>query len=756
MLKLLSPEEEKDFLDFRIKRVKKKVQRFLFENKGDKKAFFPIFRLFLLAENYAAEDLIPYDKIKQNLNDLALLNQLVRDFRTQVRYYDNDIQKIVLKGQKLREGYRPSYPSFFQDKERVYLKINPVSSGFLFLKNLIDKINLSIPNDESVKVVEKGFSFLVQSAKDQKCHTHVIGTKAGRFLKKQSDFLSQILTRVSSSNTAEDFVSYLNGIHSYQDYLNTYSKFKSRSCFSMPRALMTPVLFYEVMSKGALVSSDDLKNRLFNLREFYSKQYQDFHLMQAVHKGNEQKNDIIDMLVLSKYPSDIAKMSAYAEYSKDEWASCLTPKGINSHYLPEEIGNGVFVAFGINSKNPAKKLARISIKPFVNENGNVYFKSGYMYGLKIPAVREQLDEFLSQYQPRLRGAFSLFDGCYKDAEASTYYFNMDEYDILKHQNLIYSKGVDGRICVGNWNRKYLSLTAKLNALDAFFDSRPKLSVSSDGVASSVSFKNMDIYGIFECYYFSKKHQNLLPFHADELRLLSSNIHDFKGIKNRYFSLQMHLSNHLKSLEGLSLDCSDVSLCRMQITAPVFKLPPQVRNFESGVTKFNIDHLDLSHVTGSVQISESYLENVKEITLPKKAERVDLIFSTFPEELFLDIRGITSFMFAPFNCVSIHDFKMDNRVKRVHLTNVLLKETDVLDFSNCDEVSLHNTSLKDVKKLILPKGKTVYLKGCDFPYPLKEEDIIRNGGYGLWQNKVRLDAQHHPMRYLSSNYLNQNG
>lgn len=737
MLKLLSAEEEKDFLDFRIKRVKKKVQRFLFENKGDKKAFFPIFRLFLLAENYAAEDLIPYDKIKQNLNDLALLNQLVRDFRAQVRYYDNDIQKIVLKGQKLREGYKPSYPSFFQDKERVYLKINPVSSGFLFLKNLIDKINLSIPKGESVKVVEKGFSFLVQSAKDQKCHTHVIGTKAGRFLKKQSDFLSQILTRVSSSNAVEDFVSYLNGIHSYQDYLNTYSKFKSRSRFSMPRALMTPVLFYEVKAKGAFVSSDDLKNRLFNLREFYSKQYQDFHLMQAVHKGNEQKNDIIDMLVLSKYPSDIAKMSAYAEYSKDEWASCLTPKGINSHYLPEEIGNGVFVAFGINSKNPAKKLARISIKPFVNENGNVYFKSGYMYGLKIPAVREQLDEFLSQYQPKLRGAFTLVDGCYKDAEAETHYFEMDEFDILKHQKLSCSEGVEGRIGVGNPQRKKYSFTREFESImDLMFDSRPKVSVATDGVEPYVSFKNMDIYGIFECYYFSKKHVNLLPYHADELCLLSSNIHDFKGVNKRYFALKMHLSNSLKSLEGISPYCSDVSFTRMQIKTPVFKLPSVVRNFESGVTTFETGLLDLSEATGVIRIGESDLRGVKEISLPKKADKVEFLFLRFPSLISLDISGVKEFEFMPLNGVVLKDFKLGEGLKKISMTYVSFSQGTELDFSNCCKgVYLNNLSLENVTKLLLPKDAKVCLNDVVLPYNMDAKKVIARGGYNLQQAKL---------------------
>ena len=737
MLKILSVEEEKELLTLRMELLRQKVKKFLHENNGAKNAFFPLFRLFLLAENYNAEDVVPYDEIKKNLGDRFKLEKLVQEFLSKIRIYDDDIKNIVLRGQKIRVGYKPLYPAFFKNKDRIYLKIKEASSGFLYLSKLVEDINQTVPQSEQYKVVESGFSFLIQSPKDQRCRTHLVGTKAGRFLKKQSDFSSQILTRVSLSSFVEDFVSYFNSIHSYNDYISTYSKFKNKSRFYLPRALMTPVLFYGMKEKGDISSLDDLKSRLSDLQAYYTSCYQNFHLMQAIHKGNELSDSTIDMLVLSKFPTDIAKMSAYAEYSKNEWGSCLVPGGINAHHLPDEIGKGVFVAFGINSKNPAKKLARISVKPYRNEQGDVYFKSGYMYGLKIPEVHEQLDSFLAQYQKKSRGAFSLVEGCYKDAEAETHYFEMDEFDILKHQKLSCSEGVEGRIGVGNPQRKKYSFTREFESImDLMFDSRPKVSVATDGVEPYVSFKNMDIYGIFECYYFSKKRVDLLPYHADELCLLSSNIHDFKGVNKRYFALKMHLSNSLKSLEGISPYCSDVSFTRMQIKTPVFKLPSVVRNFESGVTTFETGHLDLSEATGVVRIGESDLRGVKEISLPQNADKVEFLFLRFPSLISLDISGVKEFEFMPLNGVVLKDFKLGEGLKKISMTYVSFSQGTELDFSNCCKgVYLNNLSLENVTKLLLPKDAKVCLNDVVLPYNMDAKKVIARGGYNLQQAKL---------------------
>ena len=130
MLKILSVEEENELLTLRMGLLRQKVRNFIFENKGNKNAFFPLLRLFLLAENYNAEEAIPYDEIKRNLHDQLKLNQIVQAFRSKIRIYDDEIKNIVLRGQKIRAGYKPLYPAFFKNKDRIYLKIKEASSGF--------------------------------------------------------------------------------------------------------------------------------------------------------------------------------------------------------------------------------------------------------------------------------------------------------------------------------------------------------------------------------------------------------------------------------------------------------------------------------------------------------------------------------------------------------------------------------------------------------------------------------------------------
>ena len=94
MLKILSVEEEKELLTLRMKLLRQKVKKFLHENNGDKNAFFPLFRLFMLAENYNAEDVVPYDEIKKNFGDRFKLEKLVQEFRSKIRIYDDDIKNI--------------------------------------------------------------------------------------------------------------------------------------------------------------------------------------------------------------------------------------------------------------------------------------------------------------------------------------------------------------------------------------------------------------------------------------------------------------------------------------------------------------------------------------------------------------------------------------------------------------------------------------------------------------------------------------
>ncbi len=739
IMRILSELEERELNNHRLGSLKKQARTFLKEAGADETVLLELVRLFLLAQNYNAHALLPLDLIKKNLHSVSNMRQIVKDFLNQVRPYDKEIHKIVLKGMQIRHHYQPTYPSFFDTKDRIYVEIPMAQSGGLYLNDIVAKINATLPEAEHLNIVQARGAFFVQSSKDQQCTTHLIGTKAGRFLKKQANFVGQLLNRANLSEYTNEFVRFLNAVHDYKGYFTGFSKFKQVASFKFPRALVTPVLFYALKAKGEILNVADLNSRLENIHQFYLKHYHDLHLMQAIHRGNEQKEGAIDMLIISKNPYDIAKMSAYADYAMNEWGSCLSPGGINSHYLPDEIGRGVFVVYGVNSKNPSQKLSRISVKPYVNEKGDVYFGPGYMYGLKIPAVQEALNAFLKPYQPKLRGVFSLQKGVYVDATTQDYYFNMDEYDILKHQGLDYYECVEGRTGVGNYRRKKVSLMNN-DCLDAFFDTRPKLSISTDGVDKDVTFSNMDIFGVFCCYYLTKERSGLLPYHADELRLISSNMRDLKGIDTRYFALDIHLANHLKSLEGISSYCSEVSLTRTAIETPYFKTPNKIQNFRGGILTLKTDCLDFSDMTRDIEIGESDLSGVKKIILPKKGDKVDFFFTKFPNQMSFDASGIKKLRLMAAGTLQINAFDVSERLTELVLSNVEFGDMDMLDLSHLNHVSFSNVSFKNVQMLLLPDEENVsFHNGCQFPKGLESDIVAKGNGYGFSKRDRRISS-----------------
>jgi hypothetical protein len=99
-----------------------------------------ITRLFLLAKIYNAFDLIDETQLKTVLFDNNRLKTYISDFRLKAHHYQDSIRQIVLRGMTIRQINTPKFPSFFDQGNRVYLKINPVSSGMIFFSSAVQKI----------------------------------------------------------------------------------------------------------------------------------------------------------------------------------------------------------------------------------------------------------------------------------------------------------------------------------------------------------------------------------------------------------------------------------------------------------------------------------------------------------------------------------------------------------------------------------------------------------------------------------------
>ena len=445
------------------------------------------------------------------------------------------------------------------------------------------------------------------------------------------------------------------------------------------------------------------------------------------------------MIILSKSPYDIAAMSVYADYAKNEWGSCLQPDGINSFYLPNEVGYGVFVAFGVNSKDPQKKLARISIKPYLNQSGDVYYGSGFMYGEMMPGVQAQLDAFLKTYQPKEEGIFALHPKVYKDAVGDSYYFNVSALDIVKHQEFKQIEEQDGYINVGN--RVFLKKEERvLDELSLFLENNcepNKLSVSMNTLPCTADFGKMNVYAEFCAYYLSKEKAKFLPHYANELTLISSNIKNLNSISTSYIGLDINLTNALMSLDGISPVCKHLNLSRVDIKTPYFKVPKSLESFTSSLTNWNIQTLDLSEFEGVISFSETdTFYGLKEIKYPKKAKGFNAMLTNFNTPIDFDASVFEHVDF--WTGVIFKSFKTGPRLKKLLIMRSVMPEGR-LDLSACNKISCFDTSFEHVTELVLPQTGEVVLKNCTFPNGVLVEDVLKNHGFSNSKN-IKINTQ----------------
>lgn len=745
-MRILSKEEVNHLFQRRLLCLKEQAYSFLIKNKFDPspKNIFHVFRIFLLAQNYNAEDLIPYDELKRALSDEKKILAFIQKFRRDIQNYQQEIKGIVKKGVSIRVENNPVFPSFFDKSDRVYLKINTAGSEIFFVKEKIDEINFVLPVEKQLKVVLHFNDILIQTEKDQRVLNKTIGIKAGRFFKKQMFFISRLLNSrmLSSIEGRLNFLTVLKHANTYNEYVKNYSNYKKNNPFLFPRSFLTQEVFYALKKDFILIEKDDsLIDFLYRLRSFYQETFNHLHLMQTSSQSACRRDEVIDLLILSKSPTDIAGMSAYADYAKNEWGSCLSPGGINAHYLPAEIGNGVFVVFGVNSANPNKKLARISVKPYINENGAVYFGAGFMYGLMIPKVWETLNQFLSDYQPEKKGFFHLNENVYKDAVTENYYFKMNAFDIIEKHELEFKETSNNQVIVGDANKvSYQNLPKLMKIEELFFlqNYKKKFSVDLLGIEPDVSFSDMRFYLPFSCYHLNKEKAHVLPLFADELSLISPTISNFHGIKTDFNALSIHLTNHLKSLDGLSLKCRHIDLSRVKIKTPCFKMPTQVKNFIGCIVDLKADVLDMRETEGIVEWHESDLSFVREFRFSDKESEFILFATRTAPSLVLNFNGVKKVHFVPIQPVEIKDFSAP-KASDLSLFNCdFLNE--ILDFSNCKKISCVGCSFKKVKRLILPAEAKICFKDCDFPLHLSEMDVMAKKGFGLPIDKQKTALQ----------------
>lgn len=123
------------------------------------------------------------------------------------------------------------------------------------------------------------------------------------------------------------------------------------------------------------------------------------------------------LVVISRRPHDILGMSF-----DREWSSCMNiDTNTGRKFLARDLKAGTLVAYLIKNSDKGidTPLARIALRPYTNDKGEVAPVSGPVYGTAPPAFKHTVDVFLNKEFPHT-GLFTIPDTLYADGIAQVY------------------------------------------------------------------------------------------------------------------------------------------------------------------------------------------------------------------------------------------------------------------------------------------------------------------------------------------------
>lgn len=362
------------------------------------------------------------------------------DFHKIISFYLNDLQEklkklnnnsdVMDKYKEIRKKYNiPSNKKFTSD----YLDLNADDRSKM-TKELNNLIGLDVVNN-----LNKLASLFYQGYKR---HIEAEEILYNEYLNKFNQAISIIRERYSSK---KEFLFNIISDAIYNDIID-YDK------VNLEKALI-------LLSKESKNSNVSLAKILFNNEIDKFEQYYNSRPSLKFLTSKFQ-------VVISRHPYDIAGKS-----TNRRWTSCMRlpdPKdssdygGAYHEYVFKDILEGTLEAYLIfdYDKNINNPLSRISIKPFINTNGQIYLdhqNKFYLDENAIPnvmilAFKNSINKWINEIQKDITGYFTFRDDLYSDSHdiSETYRFKLpeDQLEILDefyNEILYFDTGVQREI-----------------------------------------------------------------------------------------------------------------------------------------------------------------------------------------------------------------------------------------------------------------------------------------------------------------------
>lgn len=412
----------------------------------------------------------------------------------------------------------------------------------------------------------------------------------------------------------------------------------------------------------------------------------------AKNRLSDDTDDMLDLLIVSKSPSRLARMSTYTDW---DLASCRFVGHDFHHEITDDIGAGTVIVLGFSSKKPFRPLCRSLIKPFQNEQGMPFYDLEAPYGLIVSGFEQTVQRLISDtfYEKGtvLNGRYTIVSDLVSENNRSLFDIAASPAEFARNnQNRVFPHTVNGRpdgktVLAGAFN---------------FFD----FYRSSGTTLSMPDWSGTVIQGVFMVGGtpdFSK-----MPHACDKLELSRFTGHSLKEIKTRFRTLSLiRPSIRHFSLADLPPDCRSLEMHLMKAPLPHLVTPALETLVWSRSEIAPNDVMDFSK-TEQATFKHSAINNKTAVRWPKILRIQESNVKTAD---FSDVRDLS----LAYTSLS-SDFVRFPAQGDIMAEKSFFGNNQTVDFSPCRKADLINCNMSLSTALIAPTGGRLTCHGCFMP------------------------------------------
>lgn len=560
-MKQLSKEQQKQILQNLLQEQKKQAEEIITYHGSalsateKKEAVILIMRAINTSNNYNVETAPVVEDIKNLLDagtGISGLQKYTRQLYETADKFKNELRNTAEQGLKRRQEISPSYPDFLKKNSTVYFSVETSLSAYQTIEQQIHQINETLPaanrisyNPETAKLEMDKQSFSVGAFFSRR------KVELGKLLQnKQIDFTDTKLMQII------DDVNY----PALLELRKNRSLNKDKTNHDFIRTLGDKVLFHQLADLVIKQHTPDFATKithaLRSLQETYSRSSQTINFSQQ--KGSIEKDTVsIDTMIVSNHPHQIAAQSEYKN-----WRNCTSADDFNHHKVIDGIAEGAIIVYGINSHLPQKKISRILLTPYKNEQGDIIYHVNRNYGEYNLAFRESVEKLAKEISSTQNGIYKINEHILPDHAPEQLFQFADAEEFCRHQNLDYQKE-DGKIKL-----------AELNLSNCGFDRLPEFFKEMEVEKLNLSF--MPLNNLENC----PQCQTLDISHCDQLdknagRTIPKTVKSLNARFSNFNGLGLSADSQLEELNISNNDNLD--------TAFLQNLPPRLKSLKANYT-----------------------------------------------------------------------------------------------------------------------------------------------------------------------------